>query len=290
MKQQYFTTNSTEVGLSSTSANHIANLAKEAYEKLEHQLDGTSFVRETITVIGSTAETNIKIPTPQVLTFAPTILKDICDLKSLIAWLREAIKEKERLFNENKQYQSQEYIDAVNARPQLGQYLTKEDVIQSWTVKEQEEYLSLETECAVVGKYIHPNGALSNARKYLSNRMNNPVSTECSGRDTIIRRYYADCNIQDVDDLFFELQKKHRDTQARLNGIKHKIDIAIREDANIKDEAYKKALEEYHQNLDRLRHQDKMYRDAKHKEIEALKIVIPNNLKNTYNSLARLGK
>ena len=47
MKQQYFTTNSTEVGLSSTSANHIANLAKEAYEKLEHQLDGTSFVRET---------------------------------------------------------------------------------------------------------------------------------------------------------------------------------------------------------------------------------------------------
>ena len=48
MKQQFFTTKKSEVALTTTSANHIANLAKEAYEKLESKLNSTSFIRETI--------------------------------------------------------------------------------------------------------------------------------------------------------------------------------------------------------------------------------------------------
>ena len=35
--------------------------AEEAYEKLEAKLNTTSFIRETITVIGSTAETTVKL-------------------------------------------------------------------------------------------------------------------------------------------------------------------------------------------------------------------------------------
>jgi hypothetical protein len=281
MKQQFFG----ESGLTSTSANHIANLAKEAYEKLERKLDSTSFIRETIQVIGSTAETNVKYGRPELLTEATDTLKEICEYKSLIAWLREAIKEKENLFKANKSWQSEEYMEHMRNRPTGEEYLSQEDIINSWTVKEQEEYLSLETICAVVGKYIHPNGPLSRSKTELSRRINNPVTTECSGRDTIIRKYYAECTEENVDSLFFTLQNNHRDAQARLNGIKHKIEIALREDMQKKDEAYKLELESYNNKTSELLVADRLEREKRHKEIENLKIVIPNNLKPIYDKL-----
>lgn len=284
MKKQYFG----ESGLTSTSSNHMCNLAKEAYEKLEAKLNSTSFIKETIQIIGSVAETEVKLSQVGLLSLAPSVLKEICEYKALIAWFREAIKEKDRLFKENRNYHSQEYQDTYNNRPQREEYLTEEDIINSWTVKEQEEYLHYETICAVVGKYIHPNGPLSNAKKELSHRINNPVTTECSGRDTIIRKYYAEATEASVDNLFFSLQKKHREVQAKLNGIKHKIEITLREDQQAKDEAYIQALSAWNKRLSELEVADKLTRDAKYKEIESLKIVIPNDLKDTYNKLTSL--
>jgi len=284
MKQQFFG----DKGLTNTSANHIANLAKEAYERLEAKLNTTSFIREIITVIGSTAETNVKLSQAGLITLAPNILKEICEYKSLIAWLREAIKEKDNLFKANKKWVSDEYTEHMKNRPQCEDYLTEQDVIESWTVAEQEDYLSLETVCAVVGKYIHPNGPLSKAKTELSNRINKPVTTECSGRDTIIRRYYPECTEEEVNNLFFSLQKNHREYQARINGIKHKIDMTIREDIQKKDEAFKKAIQEYNNKAEELIVADKLTREEKHKEIEALKIVIPNDLKAVYNKLTSM--
>ena len=286
MKTQYFG----EVGLTSTSANYICNLAKESYEKLESKLNATSFLEEYITIIGARAETRVSLASKELLNTAPVMLKEIYNLKSLIAWLREAIKEKENLFKANKLFESEEYTILMANRPVRKDYLTEQDVIESWTVKEQEEYLSLETRCAVIGKYIHPNGPLSRAKKDLSFRISHPIVTECSGRDTIVRRYQAVTTEEEVDALFFSLQNKHRELQAQLNGIKHKIEVTLREDMQKKDEEYKLELEAYHAKLAELRESDKLTRIAKDKEIEALKIIIPNDLKATYDSLAKLGK
>ena len=286
MKPQFFGEN----GLTATSANYICNLAKEAYEKLESKLNSTNFVEEYITVIGSMGETKVAKASKELLNEAPKMLEKIYNLKSLIAWLREAIKEKDNLFKENKKYVSDATNEFTLAYPQKEDYLTEQDIISSWTVKEQERYLSLETMCAVIGKYIHPNGPLSNAKKQLSRRINNPIVTENSGRDTIIRRYSAAASEEEVDTLFFELQKTHRDAQSELNGIKHKIEVALREDMRSKDEKFKQLLETYNSKLSELREADRLTRIAKDKEIESLKIVIPNNLKETYSYLTKLGK
>lgn len=286
MKTQYFG----ESGLTSTSANYICNLAKESYEKLESKLNATSFLEEYITIIGARAETRVSLASKDLLNTAPDMLKEIYNLKSLIAWLREAIKEKENLFKANKTFVSEEHATLTANRPIREEYLTEQDVIESWSVKEQEEYLSLETMCAVIGKYIHPNGPLSKAKKELSLRLTKPIVTEYSGRDTIVRRYGAVATEGEVDDLFFNLQSKHRELQARLNGIKHKIEVTLREDMQKKDEEYKLELEAYHAKLAELREADKLTRIARDKEIEALKIIIPNDLKATYDSLAKLGK
>ena len=284
MKTQYFG----EVGLTSTSANYICNLAKESYEKLESKLNATSFLEEYITIIGARAETRVSLASKDLLNTAPVMLKEIYNLKSLIAWLREAIKEKENLFKANKLFESAEYTTLMANRPVRKDYLTEQEVIESWTVKEQEEYLSLETKCAVIGKYIHPNGPLSRAKKDLSFRLSHPIVTECSGRDTIVRRYQAVTTEDEVDALFFSLQNKHRELQAQLNGIKHKIEVALREDMQKKDEEYKLELEAYHAKLAELREADKLTRIAKDKEIEALKIIIPNDLKSVYDKLTSM--
>ena len=286
MKTQYFG----ESGLTSTSANYICNLAKESYEKLEAKLNATSFLEEYITIIGARDETRISLASKELLNTAPVMLKEIYNLKSLIAWLREAIKEKENLFKANRIFESEEYTTLMANRPVRKTYLTEQDVIESWTVKEQEEYLSLETKCAVIGKYIHPNGPLSRAKKDLSFRLSHPIVTECSGRDTIVRRYQAVTTEEEVDALFFSLQNQHRELQARLNGIKHKIEVIIREDVQSKDEEYRLKLEAHNAKLAELREEDKRTRIERDKEIEALKIIIPNDLKATYDSLTKLGK
>lgn len=286
MKKQFFG----ESGLTATSANYYCNLAKEAYEKLQTKLDSTSFLEEYITIIGARAETRVALASKELLEDAPNILNEIFNLKSLIAWLREAIKEKESLFKENRSYESEETIQFRLTRPVREDYITEQDVINSWTVKEQERYLSLETLCAVIGKYIHPNGPLSRAKKELSHRINKPIITECSGRDTIVRRYAPICTEDDVNTLFFKLQQMHRNAQSELNGIKHKIEVTLREDMQKKDEAYKLALEAYNAKLAELLESDRLTRTSRDKEIESLKIVIPNNLKETYDYLAGLGK
>lgn len=286
MRQQFFG----ETGLTATSANYICNLAKEAYEKLESKLSSTNFVEESITIIGSMGETKVSKASKELLTEAPKMLAQIYNLKSLIAWFREAIKEKDNLFKENRNYISDETREFMLTCPQKEDYLTEQEVVASWSVKEQERYLSLETMCAVIGKYIHPNGPLSNAKKQLSRRINNPIVTENSGRDTIIRKYSAVATEEEVDTLFFELQKSHRDIQSELNGIKHKIEVALREDMRSKDEKFKQLLEAYNSKLSELHQADRLTRIAKDKEIESLKIVIPNNLKETYNYLTKLGK
>lgn len=284
MKKQFFG----ESGLSATSANHIANLAKEAYEALEARVDSISCLKETITIIGSTGETVVNYATVDTINNLESILQEICGYKALIAWLREAIKEKENLFKENRSWTSPEYQEHMTKKPVGEPYLSREDIINSWTVKEQEEYLSLETVCAVIGKTIHPGQPLSRARKQLTAKMISPVSTSCSGRDTIITRYYPEVSEETVDNLFFKLQNTHRANQARLNGLKHKIDVALREDMQAKDEAYQKELKEHNQKTSELIVSDRLTREAKHKEIEALKIVIPNNLKPIFEKLNAL--
>ena len=64
--------------------------------------------------------------------------------------------------------------------------------------------------------------------------------------------------------------------------------MTIRKDIQKKDEAYKNALQEYNNKTNELLVADKLTREEKHKEIEALKIVIPNDLKSVYDKLTSM--
>ena len=272
-----------EDGLTSTSANHIANIAKEYYQSLEAELDATNFIKEEIAIVGSIEKTETNTGTPDILNAVDENIKNIIAAKALIAWLREAIKLKNKLNTQLSHYVSDEY---TNLRmPEQPHVKTKEEILEEWDVKDRERYLTLETECAVIGNYIHPRGAFAKAKKNLFDRMVKPVETSLQGRDTIITYYTPVLTKDTVENKFFELQKRHRSAQAELNSLKNKLE---KEEFEYKDKVsreYMKALDEYKAKKAELTEKDMLYVEEQRKRIEKLKIVIPPHHQAIYNLL-----
>lgn len=184
-------------------------------------------------------------------------------------------------------------------------------------------FLYLETMVSVIGKFIHKDGPYNKAKSELIRIVSNPIEVSESGRDTIIRTYTPVRDIEDVEADFKKLQQLHRSFQSELNGIRNKIKLEIEQDtirfneetrlqaekeAAIAEEARLKAEEEARLKSDAIKAlQQKIadirsaYDDSKQillkeesnkriqlsREVENLKIVIPNDLKDLLESLKK---
>ena len=294
-----------EQGLTSTSANHYANLAKEMTRKIKERLDSTRFYDTEMRILGdsgsSTVSKGIKF---DAFDDIKTGLELITGCNSLIAFFREAIKEKERLAKEAMAYTDvsrhadfdRRYGEHEDSRPLKRASITEEGVVRSWTVGEQEKYLSLQAEAAVYGKFIHEDGSLSEARAALTRVINNPTVVKEAGRDTILYSFVPTVAQSDVDDLFFQLQAHYREVQAELNGMKKRIDDAVQEDAQKAESEYRADFSkwsardsEFRNELQLIVADDNIARQARLKAVQALKIVVPNRLQKVFKDLQELG-
>ena len=92
-----------DAGLTSTSANHVANMAKESVKNLTDELSGISFYDTTICLLSGGEPKRSKVGnTSEELDKTYDSLTYIGEAHALIAWLREAIKARERLLAEVK--------------------------------------------------------------------------------------------------------------------------------------------------------------------------------------------
>ena len=82
-------------GLTQTSANHIANIAKEMYESLEAKLDSIRLVSGSFTLaaVGTSFPVSVASSKEELNELSST-LEQIARLKAIISWLREGIKAK----------------------------------------------------------------------------------------------------------------------------------------------------------------------------------------------------
>lgn len=267
------------VALTSTSANHIANLAKEYIQGVETQLNNISFFNVEVALVGSVGGANT-IQTgesSEVLDSLQSLLEGVAQAKSLIAWLREGIKAKENGMVKPE-------------TPNYGHVLTEVEYYASLPIKERNRYYQLETEAAVLGKYIHPDGHLSNARKELKDKIYHPHKVDGKGRDALIYTYTPTTSIAIVDNVFYELQKKHRGIQAQLNAMKYSCEQAINESTNKVNTEYMAASQKYQAELKDVLGAFKTWKDEKSQEYSKLKIVVPNSLLGIYNTINSLGK
>jgi hypothetical protein len=271
-------------GLTSTSANHIANIAKEYYQSIETELKSMSFIEESMSIIGNLNKTIVKTGTPNILTNIDSYITDIIEAKSLIAWLREGIKLKDKLYSNTQNYVSKE-LEELKAPSLSDDELTDDDVLNSLDVKDRERYLTNETICAVIGSLIHPNGEFSKAKQDMFNKISNPIKTSINGRDTIITYYNPIFEKPEVESKFFELQKTHRSAQAELNSLKSKINKIINDFNDNLSKKYIEECEQYRTKKQELIEKDKLYISEELKKIDSLKIVIPQHLRSFYEKI-----
>ena len=280
-------------GITSTSANHVANMAKESYQAVEESLEHIQLYDYDIALIGGEGSLLRAGATIEELSTLKEKLGYVAQLKSLIAWLREAIKAKEAVI-ENMESMSNETLAALQGiemptSPTSRPRISENDVVATWDVKKRNRYYSLDTQCAVLGQFIHPRGAFNKARKELANAIVEPHKVEANGRDTLIYTKTPTVSVDDVDAIFFSLQKSYREKQAELNSMKHEIETAIQKDDQEKAIEERRESQDYMAKMVKINAELKVVRNSRLEELRALKIVIPEQLKAIYQKVVAMG-
>lgn len=282
-------------GLTSTSANHIANLAKEMVREIETSLSGLTLYSTSVALIGNDSVNTLREgDKAEALENVKTQLHIIAKANSLIAWLREAIKAKDRLLKEVEELSVEEFILQQGIeKPKMqkkGIALTEDAYYASLTVEERNRFYSLEALASVLGKAVHPDGPLANAREQLNERIKNPKTVEGAGRDALIYTYTPTVELDMVDKVYFAVQKEFREIQASLNAIKFDCQKAVKESEIEVQTAYADACNKYQAELTRIQNDMSIYKKERVREIGNFKIVIPNSLTDIYEQVAHLGK
>lgn len=281
-----------ESGLTSTSANHIANLLKMQYQRLENDLRCLNFVEERVTIIGSDKENVTKRAITASNDDIAEHIDKIARYKGFIAFLREAIKCKNELTNEIDLYESELPVDEMPKMPIMYPAVSTEWIIEQMPIGERVKYLSAEARAATYGKYIHPDELLDVQRKKVFAAFNQPTDIAMAGRDSVIIKRESAVATSEIDALLMRLQSEHRKSEAELNGYKHDIEEKVKADQNSKLEEYKAQKAEYDRKMDEYNRKcadikvaDMQTREERRKVIEALKIVIPNTYKDLYEEV-----
>ena len=283
-----------EHGLTSTSANHLANIAQEKIVSNEAQLKNLNFVTTTVDIVGAPADSGKVINKgydEAQLGEIRGLMSEIADMNAFCAWIREAIRTKETELNSIAAKSYEDWLEEnglENKRPIPEPDATTDDIMAEMTVKERNEYFLLEAVAATIGKYIHKDGIYSNARQELHNRLMKPYSTEGTGKETLIYQHTPSIDQQKVDDLFFELQKWHRSNESRLNRIKYNIRRKVAQRNLEQSQQYRSEMEEYNIKFRELNAKFKEWKIKESERISQFKIVVPQELQPTYDALCKL--
>jgi len=284
-----------ESGLTSTSANHVANLAKEYVQSLESEVNNVEFYDTYVALISSSEKNQLQEGTKSdELYQLARKLNRISSANSLIAWLREAIKARDNMLSNIKRVELEDYCQRkgwiLPVEPRRESAITEDDYYATLSIKERNRIFTLKAKAAVFGKYVHPDGNFSDARKDLNDKLRHARKVSGEGRDTLLYSYVPSVSSEEVEDVFFALQNEHRNTQAELNGILHKKDEAIRADQMRKLTEYNQAMQQYRDAVAVLQDKFNVWKEQESKRIADLKILIPNDLQEIYKEVNILGK
>ena len=270
-------------GLTVTSANHVANIAKEMYEAAESRLKTLKLYSRDfmLAVNGNTFRVENESEKSELQMLSST-LKEIGELKSLIAFLREGIKAKERMTSDEA---FEEHIDSLiqEGRTDLKKPIFKEEVtfekmFDTLTAEQKARYYALEAKCATIGSFIHPDGVFAKARDAFFAHKQDPIQVVGSGQEAEVNTFSSEFTAEDVDGTFFALQKEYRNMQAELNKIKADVDEKVAE-------AGKASAVEKMAALQLWTEARKAERIKYNEAVKALRVVIPQNLKGIYDKV-----
>lgn len=313
-------------GVTATAANYAANMAKEAYQELDAKTR-VQFIRETAETFNGKTLITKKGTTPEEVQAIPEHLHQMAKYKSLIAYLREAIKAKEALTEAVRNSKDEDWVETPEplvlsqfeepaptapANPILW---SKEDTMDQWPLERKVRYLTLETKVTNLGKLIHEDGQYNQARKKLANAIAEPSRVDGMGTNIVVYTKESSVSTKLIDSIFFSMQQEWRELQKEFNSIQHDLEMEMQNHNDTAAAEYKKAFDKhnmemvawrdrrsdffqqqhdieqkYYEDLNALRLEAAKLREQKLHEVQGLKIVLPDNLKALYNEVSSQGK
>ena len=286
--------------MTSTEAQNICNIAKEAVTNEHERLSAVSFYdTEIASIISPEAFIKTKI-SPNDISWISESLDKIGRYNALNAWLKEAIKAKEEAIDEVDIMDVttldfyEDYIKPVE--PTIGyNSFDEEQVMSEWSANKLNRYYTLNSEAAVIGKYIHDSGAIAKARKDLVNKMANPSTVSGQGRETIVFKYIPSVDTEVVEGIYMSLLAKHRKLNAELNSLKAEIKETINKkniEASIafrdKHTEWEYKISEYYSLVKQRDAKINEYKISEKERISKLKINVPSSLMDTYKEIKAL--
>ena len=286
--------------MTSTEAQNICNIAKEAVTNEHERLSAVSFYdTEIASIISPEAFIKTKI-SPNDISWISESLDKIGRYNALNAWLKEAIKAKEEAMDEVDTMDVTTldfYEDYIKPEEPTMCYdsFDEEQVMSEWSADKLNRYYTLNSEAAVIGKYIHDSGAIAKARKDLVNKMANPSTVSGQGRETIVFKYIPSVDTEVVEGIYMSLLAKHRKLNAELNSLKAEIKETINKkniDASIafrdKHTEWEYKISEYYSLVKQRDAKINEYKISEKERISKLKINVPSSLMDTYKEIKAL--
>lgn len=286
--------------MTSTEAQNICNIAKEAVTNEHERLSAVSFYdTEIASIISPEAFIKTKI-SPNDISWISESLDKIGRYNALNAWLKEAIKAKEEAMDEVDIMDVTTldfYEDYIKPEePTIGyNSFDEEQVMSEWSADKLNRYYTLNSEAAVIGKYIHDSGAIAKARKDLVNKMANPSTVSGQGRETIVFKYIPSVDTEVVEGIYMSLLAKHRKLNAELNSLKAEIKETINKkniEASIafrdKHTEWEYKISEYYSLVKQRDAKINEYKISEKERISKLKINVPSSLMDTYKEIKAL--
>ena len=284
-------------GITSTSANHIANIAKEVMEESRALLENITFVNCNVGLISSDVSrlTEKGYDTDELGNIVLSINK-VAECNALIAYLREAIKAKEGELEYIEGISTSKFlkikgIEIVDPRSSHGlDFMTEDDAIALLSQQERISYLILEATAAAIGNRIHPGKSFAEARRKLELKRKEPIKLVGSGSDALVYTYSPSADVDEVNETFMQLQSAHRTANKQLNSLKFKVK-QIMDDHNLKAKReYAAQSEEYDRIIATYAKQAEAFIEEQKKELLELKIVIPSDFQKLFDELNSLIK
>lgn len=235
------------------------------------------------------------------------LLIEKCNYHACQAFLMENIKAKDALLNAVRKSKADTSKLPILVRPELEKYIDEPTVDESYgwcklTANEINEYLEAEAFAAHIGQFIHGNGKLSNLRNELLSIPDVEWITINNDEKSMIRNLIHHTP-QQLMEIHEKLANLHKTYEQKVNYYKAKVkNLTTEENARIAkfnaDEnnridlgnkekllKYDSELTEYNNEVNRIRKEFEIERQAKIKEYAAYRIEVPAQFQSVIDRL-----
>ncbi len=208
-----------ETGLTSSSATHLCNTSVEYAKIILQSLEDTSFVNKSFTPVTTGTEINLSNGLSNLDSIQPKINK-LIKYYEFNAYFREAVSIKNDMINKHNNVSFDKYCDNNNLDFDYDYIVPKS---LSLSFEDQIQYKCAQAEASTIGNLIHKDKPINKARVELNKITTSPKNLSTHNELSIVYSYTPSIDVNLVDNLFFELQTKHREAQAKVNKYEFKL-------------------------------------------------------------------